>query len=207
MMKIQVQKKLHGERFNFELKVELSFALGTCTAICGESGAGKTTLLRMISGLTLPEKGIIKFGDEIYFDSVQKINISPAQRNIGFVFQDYALFPNMTVIENLKYALPSQADERVLDDMLEFFNITGLRSKRPFEISGGQKQRVAIARALVRRPRVLLLDEPLTALDPTTRETLQDNLKELIIAQKLTTLLVSHDANEIQKLAHKVHTL
>jgi molybdate transport system ATP-binding protein len=145
-------------------------------------------------------------GNEHWFDSNQEINIKTQLRNIGFVFQDYALFPNMTVEEHLYYA-QRQRDVNHVNELLEIFNLEGLKKRKPETLSGGQKQRAAVARALARKPRILLLDEPLSALDGETRQILQ---QEIITAHKsflATTILVSHDIDEISRLTDKVYVI
>jgi molybdate transport system ATP-binding protein len=170
----------------------------------GKSGVGKTTILRMISGLTRPDSGYIKIGDENWFDKSLDVNVKTQDRNIGFVFQDYALFPNMTVEEHLYYA-QKQKDVNHVKELLDIFNLEGLKKRKPDTLSGGQKQRTAVARALARKPQILLLDEPLSALDGETRQILQ---QEIITAHNsffATTILVSHDIDEISRLTDKVY--
>jgi molybdate transport system ATP-binding protein len=166
----------------------------------GKSGAGKTTLLRLIAGLEKPKNGTIVVAGEVWFDSFKKINLPPQKRSIGFVFQEYALFPTMTIKQNLLYA-DKNGDATGLLEMME---LTELADKKPHELSGGQKQRVALARALMRRPKILLLDEPLSALDHTMRQKLQDELMIVHNKLQITTLMVSHDISETIKLSDKV---
>jgi molybdate transport system ATP-binding protein len=170
----------------------------------GKSGAGKTTILRMISGLTKPDEGYIKVGDKTWFDD--KVNLKTQERNIGFVFQDYGLFPNMTVEEHLYYA-QKQKDPKHVHELLNIFHLEGLKRRKPDTLSGGQKQRASVARALARKPQILLLDEPLSALDSETRQVLQ---QEIITAHKSflsTTILVSHDVDEISRLTDNVYVI
>ncbi|EPV1983376.1 sulfate/molybdate ABC transporter ATP-binding protein [Campylobacter upsaliensis] len=174
---------------------------GEISAIFGESGAGKTTLLRILAGLITPQKGFIRIGDEIWLDLKRGINLSPQKRSLGFVFQDYALFPNMSVRENLAYATQNQ---RKIDELLELIGLKELANSRPKELSGGQAQRVALARALAKEPKILLLDEPLSALDFKMRSHLQEELLKILKHFKTTVLLVSHDLAEIYRLSARV---
>ncbi|EJS8889832.1 sulfate/molybdate ABC transporter ATP-binding protein, partial [Campylobacter jejuni] len=181
--------------------------LNTClkaneiTAIFGESGAGKTTLLKIIAGLIKPEFGRIEVGDELWFDTQKNVNLAIQKRKIGFVFQNYALFPNMSVKENISYAATSK---QKAEELLSLMNLENLAKIYPKNLSGGQAQRVALARALAREPQILLLDEPLSALDFKMRSFLQDELVKILQHFKITTLLVSHDLAEIYKLSHRI---
>jgi molybdate transport system ATP-binding protein len=199
-------KTIHTIEGKIKLDVDLEIPEYGFITLFGKSGVGKTTILRMISGLTKPDSGYIKVGNEHWFESNQEINIKTQLRNIGFVFQDYALFPNMTVEEHLYYA-QRQRDVNHVNELLEIFNLEGLKKRKPETLSGGQKQRAAVARALARKPRILLLDEPLSALDGETRQILQ---QEIITAHKsflATTILVSHDIDEISRLTDKVYVI
>jgi molybdate transport system ATP-binding protein len=199
-------KTIHTIEGKIKLDVNLEIPEYGFITLFGKSGVGKTTILRMISGLTKPDSGYIKVGNEHWFDSNQEINIKTQLRNIGFVFQDYALFPHMTVEEHLYYA-QRQRDVNHVNELLEIFNLEGLKKRKPETLSGGQKQRAAVARALARKPRILLLDEPLSALDGETRQILQ---QEIITAHKsflATTILVSHDIDEISRLTDKVYVI
>lgn len=206
LIELHVSKKIHTNDGIEKLDVNLKIPKYGLVTLFGKSGVGKTTLLRIIAGLTKPDTGFIKVGDEIWYDTGQKINIKPQQRNIGFVFQDYALFPNMTVKEHLLYASP-QKEKRYISELLDVFHLKGLCDRKPEKLSGGQKQRLAVARALARKPQILLLDEPLSALDSKMRYDLQN---EIIQAHKnfhATTLLVSHDINEVNKLSDFVYII
>ncbi|HET8812698.1 MAG TPA: ATP-binding cassette domain-containing protein, partial [Gaiella sp.] len=141
-------------------RLHLSLEVGSTLALVGPSGAGKTTVLRAVAGLVRPERGLIAVDDEVFFDADRGLELPPEGRRVGLVFQEYALFPHMTVRQNVEYARRHAADE-----YLERFRITHLEGARPQELSGGERQRVALARALARDPQVLLLDEPLSALD------------------------------------------
>jgi molybdate transport system ATP-binding protein len=188
------------------LPMEISFVAeqGSITAITGPSGAGKTTLLRQIAGLTNPNSGHIRFGNNIWLDTASGIAQNSQLRNIGFVFQDYALFPHFTVRQNLLYALDKKADNTIIDELLEAIELTQLADRKPHQLSGGQQQRVALARALVRKPDLLLLDEPLAALDHQMRRRLQAYLLSLQKKLGFTMIIVSHDLGEIFRMAHQV---
>jgi ABC-type sulfate/molybdate transport systems ATPase subunit len=184
-------------------RLELALALGRETfALVGPSGAGKTTVLRAVAGLAKPEHGHVRLGGEVLFDSAAGINVPPEDRRVGFVFQDYALFPHMTVAQNVSYGARGRASE-----LLERFRIAHLAGARPGELSGGERQRVGLARALAREPGVLLLDEPLSALDSHTRAALRLELRGLLDDLDLPVLLVTHDFHDAAVLADRVAAL
>ena len=200
-MKVHVAADLVTTEGPLELDASFELEEGRVGALLGRSGAGKTTILRAIAGLHRPKRGRIEVAGRVWFDSEAGVDLPPQERQAGFVFQDYALFPNMTVEENLRFALPRGADPAIIEELLAMTELAELRGRRPQRLSGGQKQRVALARALVPRPPLLLLDEPLSALDPETRQRLQDELKALHARFGTTTLLVSHDPAEVRRLA------
>ena len=205
MIDFHLTKALHTAAGPRTLDVRLTLAPGELVALSGPSGAGKTTLLRMLAGLSKPDAGYLKADGQSWYDHAQRQWLPPQRRPLGFVFQDYALFPNMTVRENLAFAAEGQPDaRRIIDELLELLELTELAPRRPAVLSGGQQQRVALARALARRPRLLLLDEPLSALDQPTRLRLQDALAEVHRQFDLTTVLISHDPAEIARLADRV---
>ena len=184
-------------------RLELALALGRETfALVGLSGAGKTTVLRAVAGLATPERGLVRLGGDVLFDSALGIDVPPEDRRVGFVFQDYALFPHMTVAQNVAYGARARAPE-----LLERFRIAHLAGARPGELSGGERQRVGLARALARDPGVLLLDEPLSALDPHTRAALRLELRKLLDELDLPVLLVTHDFHDAAVLADRVAAL
>ncbi len=208
MIEVDVRKKLAASSGGeFTLEVRLRIESGELAALFGESGAGKTTLLRMLAGLTPPDDGTISVDNEVWFDSRRRINLPPQHRTIGFVFQDQALFPHLSVRGNLAYALPRHENSGFIDELLELTGLAALASRRPSSLSGGQRQRVALARALARRPALLLLDEPLSALDGNTRRHLQDEILQLHQKLQLSTLIISHDIPEVFKLAGQVFML
>ncbi len=204
MIAISVQKQLLSGGGEMSLDVSLNFKRGSFTAVKGKSGVGKTSLLRMIAGLMTPDKGKIKVFNETWFNSWSKENLSIQKRSLGYVFQDYALFPNMSVFENLKFALHKTDDKQIVNDILEVMELGSLQHVKPDKLSGGQKQRVALARALVRKPEILLLDEPLAALDVEIRQKLQDYIVDAHKEFDLTTVMVTHDTGEILRMADKL---
>lgn len=201
MLEFCLKHTIKGIEGPINLDFDIMLSQGEISAIFGESGAGKTTLLRILAGLITPQKGFIRVGDEIWLDLEKGINLSPQKRSLGFVFQDYALFPNMSVRENLAYATRNQ---RKIDELLELIGLKELANSRPKELSGGQAQRVALARALAKEPKILLLDEPLSALDFKMRSYLQEELLKILKHFKTTALLVSHDLAEIYRLSARV---
>jgi len=204
MIEFSARQHLHTAEGETLLDVNVRIKEGEFVTLFGQSGAGKTTLLRILAGLMRPEAGRVAVGGEVWFDSEKGINLPPQKRRVGFVFQDYALFPNMTVRGNLEFALENKTEHQRVDELLELTGLTELQHRRPDTLSGGQKQRVALARALARQPRLLLLDEPLSALDAGTRLRLQDEILRLHRTFGITTLIVSHDLSEVFKLASRV---
>lgn len=204
MIKINIKKELNTNDGKIILEVNKEIQNGDFLTIFGKSGSGKTTLLRLISGLELPDSGTIIVDDEIWFDSEKKINLSPQKRVVGFVFQDYALFPNMSVRQNLEFVLEDKKQKKKVDEILEIMELSNLANSKPQNLSGGQKQRVAVARTLTRNPKILLLDEPLSALDMEMRLKLQDELLEIHKRFGITSILVSHDISEVFKLSNRV---
>ncbi len=201
MIKIDIKLPINTAKGKKQLELNTCLKANEITAIFGESGVGKTTLLKIIAGLIKPEFGRIEVGDELWLDTQKNINLAIQKRKIGFVFQDYALFPNMSVKENISYAATSK---QKAEELLSLMNLENLAKIYPKNLSGGQAQRVALARALAREPQILLLDEPLSALDFKMRSFLQDELVKILQHFKITTLLVSHDLAEIYKLSHRI---
>ena len=180
-------------------RLELALEVEGTVALVGPSGAGKTSVLRAVAGLVRPASGRIALDDDVWFDAEANIFLKPDERRVGLVFQEYALFPHMSVRQNVAYGGRDRVDE-----YLERFQISHLAKARPTELSGGERQRVALARALARNPGVLLFDEPLSALDAHTKVTVRGELQELLHEFGLPTLLVTHDYEDAAALADKV---
>ncbi len=201
MISISIRKKLVTVEGEQVLDIQLELPFGEIIAIYGASGVGKTSLLRMLAGLDKPDEGYIKVGEEVWFDHVNSIWRKPKDRKAGMVFQDFALFPNMTVRANLEFAASGKREVELINTLLQETGLWPLQHRLPRQLSGGQQQRVALARALAQQPEVLLLDEPLSALDLDTRLQMQQLLLKLYQQYGKTTLLVSHDLPEIALLA------
>jgi molybdate transport system ATP-binding protein len=192
---IQIEKTFAGGP-RIECALSLPAEGGSVTVLFGPSGAGKTTILRCLAGLERPDRGTIRFGDDVWFDSERGIDLPPQRRRAGLLVQDYALFPHLTVAANVGYGLgtlDAAAQKARVAETLALLRIEALAGRRPAQLSGGEKQRVALGRALAPRPRVLLLDEPLSALDAPTREALRSDLRRLLSGLSRPTLLVTHD--------------
>ncbi len=189
---------------------EIHCAPGELIALIGPSGGGKTTLLRMIAGLASPAQGRISCDDETWLDIEQGKSLSPQQRRIGYVFQDYALFPHMSAAHNIEAALshlPNAERHKKSSDLIEMVNLSGLENRLPAQLSGGQRQRVALARALARDPRVLLMDEPFSAVDQVTRRKLRYELVQLRQRIDLPIVFVTHDLNDAMLLADRIYAV
>jgi molybdate transport system ATP-binding protein len=180
-------------------RLELSLAVSETTALVGPSGAGKSTVLNAVAGLLKPDAGQIRCNDDTWFDAESGVFVPPERRRVGLVFQDYALFPHLTVRQNIEYARRHPADE-----YLDRFQIAHLEDARPGTLSGGERQRVALARALARDPEILLLDEPLAALDAHTKIEVRAELQQLLAGLEIPTLLVTHDFEDAAYLAGEV---
>ena len=201
MIDLKIKKELHGSTGKMLLDINLSIKTGEFVALSGISGSGKTTILRVLAGLENAD-GKIVVDNDIWLDDKF---IKPIQkRDIGFDFQDYALFPNLTVIENLLFV---KKDKELANYLLNLTDLYELKNRYPSSLSGGQKQRVSLCRALMKRPRILLMDEPLSALDSYMRLKLQDEILALHKEINTTTIMVSHDPSEMYKLASRVLVL
>jgi molybdate transport system ATP-binding protein len=201
MIVINIEKKMRTYKGYELLRVDHWVEAGTVTKISGPSGSGKTTLLKIIAGLVHPEKGKISFDGHLWLDTDQKFNLPPQKRGVGFVFQNYALFPNMTVLQHLQYATD---DEAWINRLLHFGKLETLVKHKPEFLSGGQQQRLAILRALAIKPQLLLMDEPFSALDHDMRSELINDLGDLIKELGATCLIVSHNPNEVEHIATKL---
>lgn len=201
MINIAIEKNLHGSQGAMHLDVNLEIQKGEFVVLMGESGSGKTTLLRILAGLEKAE-GNIAVEDVVWLGK-HKI-LPPQQREIGFVFQDYALFDNMSVEENLLFV---DKDKILAKRLLEMTELSGLVSRNVKGLSGGQKQRVSLCRAMMKKPKLLLMDEPLSALDPAMRTKLQDEIRKLHKTFGITTIMVSHDTDVSYHLADRIVVL
>jgi molybdate transport system ATP-binding protein len=202
---------LHAEartRFgSFELDIDVNAESGRCLAIAGPSGAGKTTLLRIVAGLLTPDSGLVSCGSEVWLDTEAGVNIPPERRRCGYLFQDYALFPHMNAWRNVAYPLrdiPRSERRSRAEELLERFGVGQHAEAHPGDLSGGERQRVALARALALRPRALLLDEPLSALDVRTRAQASRELGDALRASGVPALLVTHDFAEAALLSDEI---
>lgn len=204
MVELDLLKKLSSPDGEMRLNVQFSVKSRNMINIYGKSGAGKTTLLRILAGLLSPEEGRITVNGKVWLDTQAGINLRPQKRKTGFVFQEYALFPNMTVRENLRFALSKGREDKIIDELIEMIELGDLQHRKPETLSGGQKQRAALARALVQKPEILLLDEPLSALDTGMKVKLQNYILQVHRQFGLITFLVSHDIPEIIKLCDRM---
>ncbi len=196
----------------FHIEVELSSGPGETTVLLGESGSGKTTVLRFLAGLLAADRGWLVLDDELYVDTEQKFSIPAQDRPVGYVFQDYVLFPHLTVYDNVAFGLRMQkVDDKTIKqrvgEVMEQAHLVGYDDRHPKELSGGQQQRVAIARALALRPQLLLLDESLSALDIQTRHEVETELHEILEELKLTTVMVSHQYSDALSFADHIIVL
>ncbi|WP_299524235.1 sulfate/molybdate ABC transporter ATP-binding protein [uncultured Methanobrevibacter sp.] len=194
LLKVNIQKKLK----EFDLNVDFELKKG-CLGILGPSGCGKSMTLKSVAGIVNPDSGVISLttnNETIYYDSNEKINLKPQKRNVGYLFQNYALFPNMTVEENVAIGLPKDHYEKRLMDMIKRFQLDGLEKRYPKDLSGGQQQRVALARILAYSPDVILLDEPFSAMDTFLKEQLRIELSEVLADFDGFSILVTHDRDE-----------
>ncbi|WP_296803717.1 sulfate/molybdate ABC transporter ATP-binding protein [uncultured Methanobrevibacter sp.] len=194
MLKVNILKKLK----EFDLEVDFELKKG-CLGILGPSGCGKSMTLKSVAGIVNPDKGVVSLtSDEetVYFDSNRKINLKPQKRNVGYLFQNYALFPNMTVEENVAIGLPKNHDKNIVENMIKRFHLEGLEKRYPRQLSGGQQQRVALARILAYGPDVILLDEPFSAMDTFLKEQLRIELVNSLKDFDGFSILVTHDRDE-----------
>lgn len=197
MISVDIEKKLKAYKGQQVLKISAQFQSGSIIKISGPSGAGKTTFLKIIAGLIEPEKGKIKVDDTIWLDTSAKISLSPQKRRVGFVFQNYALFPNMTVRQHLEYATE---DHQWINRLLAIGKLETFEKHKPEYLSGGQQQRLSILRAMAIKPQLLLMDEPLSALDPKMKSEVIPELKSIWNELGTTTLIVTHNPHELEGL-------
>lgn len=201
MIRVDLSKKLPYFELNTSFKADKEVLV-----IQGPSGAGKTTILNCIAGIIPPDRGEILIGGKTVFSTADNINLPIRERDIGYVFQNYALFPHMTVRENIRFGLKSKGakDNGYADHITQVFKIKHLESMNPWQISGGEKQRVALARALAAKPQLLLLDEPFSALDSDTKQTVYKEFLEFKKMWEIDIILVTHNADEAQMFADQV---
>jgi molybdate transport system ATP-binding protein len=211
LLRVDVRKTFRGGTGGSEFWLDAQFSVQQgITMLFGASGSGKTTLLDCVAGVVMPDSGKVVLGDESLFDSAAQLNLPPAKRGVGYVFQDLALFPHLSVENNIEYGLfrfPDEERKTRSGAILESFRIGHLRRRKPGEISGGESQRVALARALVTNPRVLLLDEPLSALDPATKAGIMDDLRSWNEQHRIPILYVTHSREEVFALGERVIAL
>ncbi len=207
---LSLKKQLRHGAGQFTLEVAFRSAAQRLV-LYGPSGAGKTQTLRMIAGITLPDSGWVRVAGRALYDGAAGLSLSPQQRQVGYVFQDYALFPHLTVRQNIAFALrrgwrnPLRREPLPeADRWIEQFGLQDVAAQLPHQISGGQRQRTALARALVTRPTALLLDEPFAALDKALRHRLREELLELQMSLQLPLLLITHDEDDVDRLAQEV---
>jgi molybdate transport system ATP-binding protein len=201
-LQVRLQKKVNGFALDIEWQIGNDLAV-----LFGFSGAGKSMTLQLIAGLMKADKGQVSLDDVVYFDSSSGTDLPPQERPFGYVFQDLALFPHMTVLQNILYGAANLPKNEKLDrarEMIGAFKLTGYEDRYPHEISGGQKQRVAFARALIRRPKMLLLDEPFSALDRPLRLEMRRFLREVRDNFSIPALLVTHDFEEAVAISDKI---
>jgi molybdate transport system ATP-binding protein len=185
----------------YDLDISLSCETEKMMVMIGPSGGGKTTIIRMLAGLDTPDEGRVVFGDDIWFDSALCINVKPQKRLLGYVFQDYSLFPHLNLFDNAAFAA---TDKKEVDALFDLFKLNHLRKRKPHMVSGGERQRCAICQALARHPRLLLLDEPFSALDVVTRRGLREEIKSLKGRLSCPIIYVTHDIHEALFLADEI---
>lgn len=201
MLSFYLVKQLRAGKRRFRLELEYDLPEGGFLGVRGPSGSGKTTLIRCLAGLDRPDAGRLQIARDTWYDSAAKVFMRPQRRRVGYVAQDYALFPNMTVLGNILYANP---DRDKAERLLELTHLDAQAHQFPRELSGGQRQRTALARALARGPELLLLDEPLSALDEELREELGDEILRIQRATGITAVMVSHSKAEVSRLCSEV---
>ena len=201
---VHIEKKLK----NFTLKVDFE-TKESCLGILGASGCGKSMTLKCIAGIVTPEKGYIELNGKVLFDSIKKINLTPQQRKVGYLFQNYALFPNMTVYENIGVGIkaPKRDKDNIILTLMENFKLKGLEDQYPSKLSGGQQQRVALARMLAYEPDVLLFDEPFSAMDSYLKEDLQIQLHDLLNEYQGDSIMVTHSRDEAYRFCRDILVL
>ena len=199
---------LDFRRPGFRLRMDIAIPPTGVTALIGPSGCGKSTLLRLLAGLETPAAGHIRHGERVWLDRAHRIDLAPRHRRVGLLFQEYALFPHLSVAGNISYGLPRGRDrEATVARWLSQLQLDGLAERRPDRLSGGQRQRVALARALASEPDVLLLDEPFSAVDFSLRQALRLLFQEVVADRQVPTILVTHDLDDVRQVADRVGVL
>ena len=206
MLEVQIQHPLKTSHGEINIEIDFQLPQGKLLGIVGPSGEGKTTLLRIIAGLLKPSFAHIKFGGQLWNHTESRLCLPPQNRSVGMVFQDYALFPNMTVTQHLDFA-NKEKNKQLAEELKSVMGLQELLQRYPHQLSGGQQQRLALARALMNRPQVLLLDEPLSALDMDHRKRLQSYIEYFHQQHKLTSILVSHNLEEVFQLSDAIFQL
>jgi len=206
-LEVRIYKRLKEFDLNVDFCVE-----DDVVGLMGRSGSGKSMILKCIAGIMTPDEGKIVLDDRVLFDASKKINLTPQKRNVGYLFQSYALFDNMTVYQNIAtvlkaHKIPKDEAEKGILQMMGTFHLEGLEKRYPRQLSGGQKQRVALARLLVYQPDVILLDEPFSALDSDLKGELQDELIHILKSYGQPALFVSHDREEVKKICQKIYKI
>ena len=205
MLAVNIKKRLSS--YTLEIKFETD---GGILGVFGASGAGKSMTLKCIAGIEKPDSGVIRLDDRVLYDSEKRINLKPQERGVGYLFQDYALFPNMTVRQNILaglHRLPRKERPAKVDELMEQFHVAHLSAKRPDRLSGGERQRTALARLFASSPELILLDEPFSALDTVLKCELIPLMKDAVVAYGKGCLMVSHDVSELCAVCDRVITV
>ena len=203
MIEIQIKHQIFTSSGNKFLEVDERISEGSFVHVSGDSGIGKTTFFKILSGLVVPDFGFIKLNDKILLDTANKIFLPPQKRNISLMFQNYALFPNMTVKQNIAFA-QTEKDENIVDELLENFALKTFENTSPSKLSGGQQQRVALARTLAQNAEIVLLDEPFSAVDIAMRKVMLNELLEFNKNNNSTFFVISHSEEEFESVSSNV---
>ena len=203
MIEIQIRHQIFTSSGNKFLEVDERISEGSFVHVSGDSGIGKTTFFKVLSGLVVPDFGFIKLNDKILLDTANKIFLPPQKRNISLMFQNYALFPNMTVKQNIAFA-QTEKDEIIVDELLENFALKTFENTSPSKLSGGQQQRVALARTLAQNAEIVLLDEPFSAVDIAMRKVMLNELLEFNKNNNSTFFVISHSEEEFESVSSNV---
>jgi molybdate transport system ATP-binding protein len=211
MIQVEIRKQLSSRGRSFDLEVSFASEAG-CTVIFGPSGSGKTLTLQAIAGLMPPDAGRVVCQGRVLFDAEKGVNLPTRQRHIGYVFQDYALFPHLSVFQNLAFGLNGTRKGRssrhrdLVEEFLELFEVSHLAHSFPFDLSGGQKQRVALARALITQPDLLLLDEPFSALDVLMQARIRREILQILSRFNIPLIMITHDPEDVRAFADTLVT-